>query len=56
MALPYINLNETIVLRRGPKLNDTVILYDSNRIEVYNSSAIISLALARYIFSPATGW
>ena len=39
MALPYINLNETIVLRRGPKLNDTVILYDSNRIEVYNSSA-----------------
>jgi len=38
MTLPYINLNETITIKRKPKLNDVVVLYDSNLIELYSVS------------------
>ena len=38
MALPYINFNEIAVLKRKPKLNDIIVLYDSNLIEVSGDS------------------
>ena len=38
MALPYINFNESYTIKRKPKLNDTIVLYDSNLIELSEES------------------
>ena len=34
MALPYIDFNKSYTIKRKPKLNDTIVLYDSNLIEL----------------------
>ena len=38
MALPYIDFKDTIILKRKPKINDTIILYDPNLIDIVSKS------------------